>query len=139
MARETNGLMMRAGLALVGAVVLGAAAPAMAQDSTAAKVDPKITAEALKRASGPNILIKGKGFTPGGSIRIVGSNPPGAGKGLDFGTIKADSTGAFTLRKEEACSTDDPNLLSRRVEFTVTEEASKKAVKARVEGGPWGC
>jgi hypothetical protein len=139
MARETNGRMMRAGLALVGAAVLGAAAPAMAQDSTAAKVDPQITAEAIKRATGPNILIKGKGFTPGGAIRVVGSPPPGSSTALNFGTIKADSTGAFTLRKEEACTTDDVNQLSRRVEFTVTDEASKKAIKARVEGGPWGC
>jgi hypothetical protein len=142
--------MARTGLLLVGAAVLGMATAnvAQAQNSTAApaapaapavKVDPKVTVEANKRGQGPDVLVKGKGFTPGGSVRIQGSNPPGAGKRLDFGTIKADSTGAFTLRKTEACTTNDVNELSRSVDFTVTDEASKKVAKARVEGGPWGC
>ena len=158
MARETigregsNGVrgMARTGLLLVGAAVLGMATAnvAQAQDTTATpatpaapavKVDPKVTVEANKRAQGPDILLKGKGFTPGGSIRIQGSTPPGAGKRLDFGTIKADSTGAFTLRKSEPCTTSDQNELSRSVDFTVTDEVSKKVVKGRVEGGPWGC
>ena len=148
MARETNGRgMARAGLLLVGAAVLGMATAniAQAQDSTATpaapavKVDPKVTIEANKRAQGPDILVKGKGFTPGGSIRIQGSTPPGSGKRIDFGTIKADSTGAFTLRKSEPCTTSDQNELSRSVDFTVTDEASKKVAKGRVEGGPWGC
>jgi len=154
MARETidregsTGALGRASWLLVGAAVLsiGVASPAMAQDTTATaapaptvKVDPKITVEALKRAAGPNILMKGKGFTPLGSVRVLGTNPPGASKRLDFGTIKADSTGAFTLRKEEACTTDDVALLGRPVTFTVTDEASKKSVTGRVDGGPWGC
>ena len=155
MARETigregsNGVrgMARTGLLLVGAAVLGMATAnvAQAQDTTAApaapavKVDPKVTVEANKRAQGPDILLKGKGFTPGGSIRIQGSTPPGGGKRLDFGTIKADSTGAFMLRKSEPCTTSDVNELSRSVDFTVTDEASKKVAKGRVEGGPWGC
>jgi hypothetical protein len=153
MARETigsNGVrgMARTGLLLVGAAVFGMATANVAQaqqDTTATpaapavKVDPKVSIEANKRGQGPDILVKGKGFTPGGSVRILGSNPPGAGKRLDFGTIKVDSTGTFTLRKTEACTTTDMNELSRSVEFTVTDEASKKVAKARVEGGPWGC
>jgi hypothetical protein len=147
MARETNGRgMARTGLLLVGAAVLGMATAniAQAQDSTAkaapaVKVDPKITVEANKRAQGPDILLKGKGFTPGGSIRVQGSAPPGSGKRLDFGTIKADSTGAFTLRKSEPCTTSDGGELQRSVDFMVTDETSKKVAKAKVEGGPWGC
>jgi hypothetical protein len=149
---DSNGVraMARTGLLLVGAAVLGMATAnvAQAQDSTAAaaapaapavKVDPKITVEANRRPGGPDVMLKGKGFTPGGSIRILGSTPPGAGKRLDFGTVKADSTGTFTIRKSEACTTSDQNELSRSVEFTVTDEASKKVAKGRVEGGPWGC
>jgi hypothetical protein len=142
----------RAGLLLIGAAVLGMATAnvAQAQDSTASaapaapaapavKVDPKVTIEANKRAQGPDIMVKGKGFTPGGNVRVQGTNPPGSGKRLDFGVIKADSTGAFTLRKSEACTTSDQNELSREVSFTVTDETSKKVAKGRVEGGPWGC
>lgn len=146
--------MPRAGLLLIGAAVLGlaTAAPMQAQDSTAkaapavaaaaapaVKVDPKISVEANRRAQGPDILVKGKGFTPRGAVRVQGSAPPGSSKRIDFGTVTADSTGAFTIRKSEACTTSDANELSRQVDFMVTDAASKKVAKGRVEGGPWGC
>jgi hypothetical protein len=132
----------------IAVAMLGALSAAQAQDSTAkaagpaaptVKIDPKITVEVMKRGSGPDILIRGKGFTPSGSIRLIGTQPPGAASRLDFGSIKADSTGGFVFRKSESCTTNDVQQTVREVNFTATDDASKKVAKGRFDGGPWMC
>jgi len=133
----------RAALLLGTAVALAGATPTRAQDSgtppDGKDVKPKVTVEAYRRAVGPDVLIKGRGFTPNGQVRIVGTKPPGAAQRLDFGIILADSTGAFVLRREEACTAYRAGMGTVGVQFTVTDVSSNKTTAAYANGGAWVC
>ena len=136
----------RAGLLLAAAVALGAgaAAPAAAQDSTAEPMVPKkdaklqLTAESIKRAGGPDVIVRGKGFTPGGLVRVTLSPPPQASAGRELGTVRANARGEFVVRTQEACTATNAGSV-HRVSVTATDLTAGTFTSRAMSGGPWVC
>jgi hypothetical protein len=64
----------------------------------------KLSVTIQRQATGPVITITGSNFTPNGAVKLTGSPPPNTSQAIAFGPIKADATGAFSVRKEMQCT-----------------------------------
>jgi hypothetical protein len=58
----------------------------------------KISVSIQRQATGPVITITGSNFTPNGPVKLTGSPPPNTSQAIAFGPIKADASGAFSVR-----------------------------------------
>lgn len=118
------------GLALV-------ALPVAVQAQAAAPL--KISVSIQRQATGPVITITGSNFAPNGPVKLTGSPPPNTSQAIAFGPIKADASGAFSVRKEMQCTSQSQDDGFLEVTFTAIDETSTRRSTARENATPWIC
>jgi hypothetical protein len=125
----------------LGAVVLMGLAVAAMPTAVHAQAAPplKLSVAIQRTATGPVITITGANFTPNGPVRLTGSPPPNTSQAIAFGPIKADSTGAFSVRKEMQCTSQSQDDGFMEVTFTATDETNARRSTARENATPWIC
>ncbi len=116
---------------------LGLAALPMAVRAQAAPL--KISVSIQRQATGPVITITGSNFTPNGAVKLTGSPPPNTSQAIAFGPIKADASGAFSVRKEMQCTSQSQDDGFLEVTFTAIDETSTRRSTARENATPWIC
>lgn len=123
------------------AVLLGlslAAVPVAAR-AQASPTPLKLSVTIQRQATGPVITITGSNFAPNGPVKLTGSPPPNTSQAIAFGPIKADSTGAFSVRKEMQCTSQSQDDGFLEVTFTAIDETSGRRSTARENATPWIC
>ena len=121
-------------------VLLGAIAAALPLVARAQATPPmKISVSIQRLPAGPVITITGANFTPNGPVRLTGSPPPNTSQAIAFGPIKADATGAFSVRKEMQCTSQSQDDGFMEVTFTAIDETSTRKGTARENATPWIC
>lgn len=120
---------------LLGLVLVARPAVARAQATPPLKISVTIQ----RQATGPIITITGSNFTPNGAVKLTGSPPPNTSQAIAFGPIKADGTGAFSVRKEMTCTSQAQDDGFLEVTFTATDETSARRSTARENATPWIC
>lgn len=125
----------------IGAAVLFGVAlvalPVAVQAQAAAPL--KISVSIQRQATGPVITITGSNFTPNGPVKLTGSPPPNTSQAIAFGPIKADASGAFSVRKEMQCTSQSQDDGFLEVTFTAIDETSTRRSTARENATPWIC
>jgi hypothetical protein len=99
----------------------------------------KISVSIQRQATGPVITITGSNFTPNGPVKLTGSPPPNTSQAIAFGPIKADASGAFSVRKEMQCTSQSQDDGFLEVTFTAIDETSTRRSTARENATPWIC
>ena len=122
---------------VVALIAVGFAGVASASTDLQAK--PEIKVEANRSPEGARLDFRGKGFPAGATLKITGTRAPGANAIQDFGTTKADSTGAFQHRKTAPCTTSSIDDAREAVTVTVLDAASGTKATAKVDGSSWVC
>ncbi|MES3033684.1 MAG: hypothetical protein V4813_06770 [Gemmatimonadota bacterium] len=117
---------------------LGLAVLPMAVQAQAA-TPLKISVSIQRQATGPVITITGSNFTPNGAVKLTGSPPPNTSQAIAFGPIKADASGAFSVRKEMQCTSQSQDDGFLEVTFTAIDETSTRRSTARENATPWIC
>lgn len=100
---------------------------------------PKLSVSIQRQATGPVITITGSNFSPDGAVRLTGSPPPNTSQAIAFGPIKADASGAFSVRKEMQCTSQSQDDGFLEVTFTAIDETSTRRSTARENATPWIC
>ncbi len=121
-------------------VLLGltlAALPMAVHAQTSAPL--KLSVSIQRQASGPVITITGSNFTPNGPVKLTGSPPPNTSQAIAFGPIKADASGAFSVRKEMQCTSQSQDDGFLEVTFTAIDETNTRRSTARENATPWIC
>ena len=125
----------------IGASVLSgltlAALPMAVHAQTSAPL--KLSVSIQRQASGPVITITGSNFTPNGPVKLTGSPPPNTSQAIAFGPIKADASGAFSVRKEMQCTSQSQDDGFLEVTFTAIDETNTRRSTARENATPWIC
>jgi hypothetical protein len=104
-----------------------------------AAVPLRISVSIQRQATGPVITISGSNFTPNGPVKLTGSPPPNTSQAIAFGPIKADASGAFSVRKEMQCTSQSQDDGFLEVTFTAIDETSARRATARENATPWIC
>lgn len=126
--------------ASVGASVLFGLALVALPVAVQAQATPlKISVSIQRQATGPVITITGSNFTPNGPVKLTGSPPPNTSQAIAFGPIKADASGAFSVRKEMQCTSQSQDDGFLEVTFTAIDETSTRRSTARENATPWIC
>jgi len=99
----------------------------------------KLSVSIQRQASGPVITITGSNFTPNGPVKLTGSPPPNTSQAIAFGPIKADASGAFSVRKEMQCTSQSQDDGFLEVTFTAIDETNTRRSTARENATPWIC
>ena len=99
----------------------------------------KLSVSIQRQPTGPVLTITGANFSPNGPVRLTGSPPPNTSQAIAFGPIKADSTGAFSVRKEMQCTSKSQDDGFLEVTFTAIDETSGRRSTARENATPWIC
>lgn len=99
----------------------------------------KISVSIQRQATGPVITITGSNFSPDGAVKLTGSPPPNTSQAIAFGPIKADASGAFSVRKEMQCTSQSQDDGFLEVTFTAIDETSTRRSTARENATPWIC
>lgn len=125
---------------LGAAVLVGVSLAALPTVSHAQATPPlKLSVSIQRQPTGPVITITGSNFTANGPVRLTGSPPPNTSQAIAFGPIKADATGAFSVRKEMQCTSQSADDGFLEVTFTATDETSTRRSTARENATPWIC
>ena len=119
---------------LVGVALVARPVAVQAQDAAL-----KISVSIQRQATGPVITITGSNFTPNGPVKLTGSPPPNTSQAIAFGPIKADSSGAFSVRKEMLCTSQNQDDGFLEVTFTAIDETTMRRRTARDNATPWIC
>ena len=127
--------------ASIGARVLcGLAVAALPMAVHAQSTPPlKLSVTIQRQATGPVLTISGSNFTPNGPVKLTGSPPPNTSQAIAFGPIKADASGAFSVRKEMQCTSQSQDDGFLEVTFTAIDETSARRSTARENATPWIC
>jgi len=104
-----------------------------------AAVPLRISVSIQRQAAGPVITISGSNFTPNGPVKLTGSPPPNTSQAIAFGPIKADASGAFSVRKEMQCTSQSQDDGFLEVTFTAIDETNTRRATARENATPWIC
>ena len=104
-----------------------------------AAVPLRISVSIQRQATGPVITISGSNFTPNGPVKLTGSPPPNTSQAIAFGPIKADASGAFSVRKAMQCTSQSQDDGFLEVTFTAIDETSARRATARENATPWIC
>ena len=121
-------------------VLFGLAVAALPMAVGAQAAPPlKISVSIQRQATGPVITITGSNFTPNGAVKLTGSPPPNTSQAIAFGPIKADATGAFSVRKEMQCTSQSQDDGFLEVTFTAIDETNTRRSTARENATPWIC
>jgi IPT/TIG domain len=131
----------RRALSSIGAsVLLGLTLAALPMAAHAQATPPlKLSVSIQRQATGPVITITGSNFTPNGAVKLTGSPPPNTSQAIAFGPIKADASGAFSVRKEMQCTSQSQDDGFLEVTFTAIDETSVRRSTARENATPWIC
>jgi hypothetical protein len=125
--------------ASIGTSVLLGLALVAAPSVVKAQGAPRLSVSIQRLAAGPVITITGANFTPNGPVKLTGSPPPNTSQAIAFGPIKADETGAFSVRKEMQCTSQSADDGFMEVTFTGIDETSGRKSTARENATPWIC
>lgn len=122
------------------AVLFGLALAALPMASHAQATPPlKLSVSIQRLPAGPVITITGSNFTPNGPVKLTGSPPPNTSQAIAFGPIKADASGAFSVRKEMQCTSQSQDDGFLEVTFTAIDETNARRSTARENATPWIC
>ena len=99
----------------------------------------KLSVSIQRQATGLVITISGTNFTANGPVKLTGSPPPNTSQAIAFGPIKADASGAFSVRKEMECTSKTADDGFLEVTFTAIDETSTRRSTARENATPWIC
>jgi len=113
---------------------------ATAASAITGQAKPQLAVETERTPQGARIGLKGKGWPAAARVKLTATRPPGSNKAQDFGMVSADSTGAFTIRKVELCSTtNQDDGQNETVTFTAADSATGVKATATAKGGAWVC
>jgi hypothetical protein len=135
MSRSLVGRTIRRVALLAALGVASSAVPRL----VAAQAQLKLSVAVQRQASGPVITITGTNFAPDGAVTLSGSPPPNTSQPIKFGPVKADASGAFTVRMEMKCTSQSADDGFLEVTFTAIDETSKRRATARENATPWIC
>ena len=124
---------------IAASVLFGLALVALPAAVQAQGAPLKISVSIQRQATGPVITITGSNFTPNGPVKLTGSPPPNTSQAIAFGPIKADASGAFSVRKEMQCTSQSQDDGFLEVTFTAIDETSTRRSTARENATPWIC